>query len=49
MHGKEKLKVLLLDDDPEDVEQVERMLADDFAVDVIDHLASVTDHLKQGY
>jgi light-regulated signal transduction histidine kinase (bacteriophytochrome) len=49
MNGKEKLKVLLLDDDPEDVEQLERMLSDDFSFDVINHLASVTDQLRQGY
>jgi hypothetical protein len=49
MQGKERTKVLLIDDDPEDVEQVEAMLADDFSVEVINHLASVMDQLKHGF
>jgi PleD family two-component response regulator len=49
MQGKEKTKVLLIDDEPEDAGQVERMLADEFSVTVINHLASVMDQLKQGF
>ena len=49
MQGKERINVLLIDDDPEDAKQVERMLADDFSVEVVDHLASVIDQLKLGY
>src|SRR5512137_2105264 len=49
MQGRERTKVLLIDDDIEDVFEVKRMLADDFSIDVINHLASVFEQLKQGY
>jgi signal transduction histidine kinase len=49
MQGKGKTKVLLIDDDKEDADEVSRMLADDFSIDTINHLALVFDQLKHGY
>ncbi len=49
MQGRQKVEVLLVDDDPSDSELVREMLADDFTVDVVNHLASVMGQLKQRY
>ncbi len=49
MQGRQKVEVLLVDDDPGDSELVRQMLTDDFTVDVVNHLASVMGQLKQRY
>jgi signal transduction histidine kinase len=49
VQGNTTIKVLLIDDDPNDVHHMERMLIDDFSVEVINHLASVMEQLRHGY
>ena len=49
MQGEEEIRVLLIDEDPHDVELMQRMLADGFSVEVINHLGSVMNYLREGY
>jgi signal transduction histidine kinase len=49
MQGREEIRALLIDEDPHDAEHMQRMLADGFSVDVINHLALVMDQLEHGY